>query len=191
LPNDKVQCAKIDHKQEEKLTSSHTVEMNIEKVNPTILSDRVVTVELPEVTTNPDDMKNAGVSYIGIRKTTVAPSPEAETSTPRLNLVDVVALLRDIIDRDLEKKRKFGMYQDQVEDLWRVVDFLESTITPNKLLFAANSMDWGQLSASWAPCFHLCEDGRFCGRAPHWDGHKDQHNYTTLADMLSSVIANS
>lgn len=30
--------------------------------------DRVVTVELPDVVTNPDDMRQPGVSYVGIRK---------------------------------------------------------------------------------------------------------------------------
>ena len=30
--------------------------------------DRVVTVELPDVVTNPEDMKHSNVAYMGIRK---------------------------------------------------------------------------------------------------------------------------
>ena len=33
--------------------------------------DRVVTVELDDVVTNPEDMKGGNVSYVGIRKPTV------------------------------------------------------------------------------------------------------------------------
>lgn len=56
-------------------------------------------------------------------------------------------------------------------------------LTPT--LLAAQKMDWGQVVLNGGPpCFHICEDGRFCGRAERWDGHDDVHKFTSLADMV-------
>ena len=41
-----------------------------------------------------------------------------------------------------------------------------------ELRHAAENMDWQQVVLNGGPpCFHL-EDGRFCGRAQRWDGHR-------------------
>lgn len=53
--------------------------------------------------------------------------------------------------------------------------------------FAANNMDWGQVVCNGGPpCFHLCEDQHFCGRAKSWDGHGEPgfHNFVSLADLI-------
>ena len=52
---------------------------------------------------------------------------------------------------------------------------------------AAENFDWGQPAARWAPCFHLCSDGYFCGRAPWWDGHGQMHAYVSLADLIRNL----
>jgi len=49
--------------------------------------------------------------------------PPAPARVPKVG--DVCTLLRNIIGRDLERNRKFGMYQDQIDDLWKIIDILE------------------------------------------------------------------
>ncbi len=52
-----------------------------------------------------------------------------ERSFAVLRRIDGVArLLRDVIGRDLVKRRRSGMYQDQMDDLWKVVETLESAM---------------------------------------------------------------
>lgn len=62
----------------------------------------------------------------------------------------------------------------------------------NPIIKAAEQMDWMQVVLNQGPpCFHLDpEDGRFCGRAERWDGHKTWegspriHKFVSLADLL-------
>lgn len=55
------------------------------------------------------------------------------------------------------------------------------------LLPAAENMDWQQVVFnSGPPCFHLGENGRFCGRAERWH-NEDTHKYVSLADLLKSA----
>jgi hypothetical protein len=52
---------------------------------------------------------------------------------------------------------------------------------------AARNMDWGQVVANGGPpCFHLQEDGTFCGRAQRWAGHgvKDFHEFLPLDELI-------
>lgn len=60
---------------------------------------------------------------------------------------------------------------------------------PDPIITAAERFDWGQPCAAWAPCFHLGNDGHFCGRAPWWDGHThgSSHRYQSLADLIRSL----
>lgn len=62
---------------------------------------------------------------------------------------------------------------------------------------AARNMDWQQVVFNGGPpCFHLSKDGRFCGRAERWDGHKPTffnkktqapiHDFVSLADLISN-----
>lgn len=52
-------------------------------------------------------------------------------------------------------------------------------------LWAAQQMDWQQVVLNGGPpCFHLCDDGRFCGRAEQWVGHEDLHKFVSLAGLL-------
>jgi hypothetical protein len=56
------------------------------------------------------------------------------------------------------------------------------------LLLAAKDMDWMQIVMhQGVPCFHLCADGRFCGRAQQWPGHEDLHEFISLEDLLTSL----
>jgi hypothetical protein len=55
-----------------------------------------------------------------------------------------------------------------------------------ELIEAAETFDWGQPNAAWAPCFHF-RKGQFCGRAPWWDGHNGSHTYVSLADLLRKL----
>jgi phage tail tape-measure protein len=60
-----------------------------------------------------------------------------------------------------------------------------------RFIEAAENMDWMQIVLNHAygpPCFHLQEDGRFCGRAKGWFGHvtKIDHTYTPLHEMLDN-----
>lgn len=53
-------------------------------------------------------------------------------------------------------------------------------------------MDWIQVVLNGGPpCFHICEDGRFCGRAERWEGHEDLHKFTSLADMVRAIAPNA
>lgn len=55
----------------------------------------------------------------------------------------------------------------------------------NVLLSAAERMDWQQVVLNGGPpCFHVCEDGHFCGRAERWEGHDELHEFSSLADLL-------
>lgn len=63
------------------------------------------------------------------------------------------------------------------------------------ILDAAKRMDWEQVVLNGGPpCFHLCEDGRFCGRAMRWEGHRSCyrgdkviHHYVSLANLLEQL----
>jgi hypothetical protein len=60
----------------------------------------------------------------------------------------------------------------------------------DKLAEAANNMDWQQVALNGGPpCFHLEEDGRFCGRAERWAGHGDVHAYLSLAGLLERELS--
>lgn len=51
-------------------------------------------------------------------------------------------------------------------------------------------MDWQQVVLNGGPpCFHLCDDGRFCGRAAAWDGHEDIHDFVSLHSLLTATFA--
>lgn len=54
---------------------------------------------------------------------------------------------------------------------------------------AARNMDWVQVVLNGGPpCFHLQDDGRFCGRAMRWVGHTDEdpHKFVSLAELLKN-----
>lgn len=64
----------------------------------------------------------------------------------------------------------------------------------DRVIVAAKNMDWAQVVGNYRygpPCFHLCEDGYFCGRAKGWPGHDDKngHIYLSLDALLETVIA--
>lgn len=55
---------------------------------------------------------------------------------------------------------------------------------------AAIQMDWQPtMLYGGPPCFHLCDDGRFCGRHERWLGHADDHGYVSLAALLRKIIS--
>lgn len=61
------------------------------------------------------------------------------------------------------------------------------------LFDAAAQMDWVQVVLNGGPpCFHLYEDGRFCGRAKRWVGHDDgdPHKFVSLEALLRSIAPN-
>lgn len=66
----------------------------------------------------------------------------------------------------------------------------------NNALQATKAMDWMQpvLNDS-PPCFHVGDDGRFCGRAERWDGHKSfksnppLHIFKSFDELLMDVAA--
>ena len=52
-------------------------------------------------------------------------------------------------------------------------------------LLAAERMDWTQVALNGGPpCFHLAEDGNFCGRAKRWAGHEYLHSFVSLVELL-------
>lgn len=56
--------------------------------------------------------------------------------------------------------------------------------------FAAEHMDWTQVVLNGGPpCFHVCDDQHFCGRAERWDGHGEPefHDFISLADLIHSA----
>ncbi|HVX56959.1 MAG TPA: hypothetical protein VHA37_04455 [Candidatus Saccharimonadales bacterium] len=56
------------------------------------------------------------------------------------------------------------------------------------VIAAAERMDWQQVVLNGGPpCFAVCEDGRFCGRAERWAGHEDLHKFVSLADLIRAV----
>ena len=60
------------------------------------------------------------------------------------------------------------------------------------ILDAAKDMDWQQVALNrtyGAPCFHVGDDGFFCGRAKRWDGHGFDHDFISLADLLLMVVS--
>ena len=58
-------------------------------------------------------------------------------------------------------------------------------------LAAAKQMDWEQVVLNGGPpCFHVCNDGRFCGRAWRWEGHDEIHKFVSLPEMLAAVVEN-
>lgn len=60
------------------------------------------------------------------------------------------------------------------------------------ILVAAENMDWQQVVLNGGPpCFHICEEGHFCGRAQRWEGHGDLHAFVSLADLLRSIGPNA
>jgi hypothetical protein len=57
------------------------------------------------------------------------------------------------------------------------------TVTPDEK--AAEQMDWIQVVLNGgAPCFHVCEDNKFCGRAERWHLREDAHKFRPLHEML-------
>lgn len=51
-------------------------------------------------------------------------------------------------------------------------------------------MDWQQVVLNGGPpCFHLCEDGSFCGRAKRWAGHNDMHQFVSLYDVMEPILS--
>lgn len=57
--------------------------------------------------------------------------------------------------------------------------------TTRDFIMAAMHMDWQQVALNGGPpCFHLCEDGHYCGRAQRWEGHGSMHKYVPLMDLL-------
>lgn len=51
---------------------------------------------------------------------------------------------------------------------------------------AAEQADWTQVVLNGGPpCFHL-EGDRFCLRAERWPGHGDDHEFVSLAAILSA-----
>ena len=58
-------------------------------------------------------------------------------------------------------------------------------------LSAAASMDWQQVTPNGGPlCFHLLGE-RFCGRAERWPGHRSQHQFVPLVELLGRVMGAS
>lgn len=54
---------------------------------------------------------------------------------------------------------------------------------------AIKSFDWLQPALhGGSPCFHICDDGRFCGRAERWPGHTDKdpgsHAHVSMLDFF-------
>jgi len=57
---------------------------------------------------------------------------------------------------------------------------------------AADKMDWQQVVLNGGPpCFHIEDDGKFCGRAQRWDGHGlgNFHQFSSLKDLLTTLRA--
>jgi hypothetical protein len=57
--------------------------------------------------------------------------------------------------------------------------------TLSNFVLAAATMDWQQVVLNGGPpCFHLAEDGHFCGRAERWPGHGDLHEFVSFPALL-------
>lgn len=69
----------------------------------------------------------------------------------------------------------------------------DPVILPAPAMAAARNMDWGQVAGHGGPpCFHLEDDGRFCGRAERWEGHRldmcaELHRFVPLEELLRLV----
>lgn len=64
---------------------------------------------------------------------------------------------------------------------------MEKTTHQKMLLEAAKHMDWQQVVLNGGPpCFHLEEDGYFCGRAERWHDH-GTHDFETLDKILEEM----
>lgn len=37
-------------------------------------------------------------------------------------------------------------------------------------------------------CYHVCEDGKFCGHSLQWSHHDDHHEFVSLADLISGIV---
>ena len=63
------------------------------------------------------------------------------------------------------------------------------------LVTAAEAMDWQQVVLNGGPpCFHIDDDGGFCGRAKGWEGHgmkETFHPFVSLADLLRTALRQS
>lgn len=56
------------------------------------------------------------------------------------------------------------------------------------LELACSDPDWQQVALNGGPpCFHLCDDGRFCFRAKRWEGHEDLHKYISFSSFVKSL----
>jgi hypothetical protein len=67
----------------------------------------------------------------------------------------------------------------------------------DKILDAAKAPDWfqtvlnnqyNQYDQYGPPCFHIDTDGSFCSRAQHWDGHRTNHVFVSLFDILEEAM---
>lgn len=64
---------------------------------------------------------------------------------------------------------------------------------PDNIRAAAVTMNWARTKyIGHAPCFHLCDDGSFCGLSQSWEGHhhmtyRADHPFVSLEDLLRSV----
>ena len=68
----------------------------------------------------------------------------------------------------------------------------ESIAGLGAILDAAKGMDLQQVALNHkygVPCFHVGDDGFFCGRAKRWDGHGFDHDFISLADLLLMVVS--
>jgi hypothetical protein len=58
-----------------------------------------------------------------------------------------------------------------------------------ELIKAAEQWDWVQIVLhEGEPCFHLCENGHFCGRAKSWAGHNDLHRFAPLSQAFVQAL---
>lgn len=65
------------------------------------------------------------------------------------------------------------------------------------ILKAAEGMDWQQVVLNGGPpCFHVDDDGKFCGRAERWVGHEvtpreawSLHSFVSLAELIRRLSA--
>ncbi len=53
-----------------------------------------------------------------------------------------------------------------------------------RLKTAFEHFDWGQISATWKPCCHIEEDGKFCGRSRYWLGHDTMHPFIEIWELF-------
>lgn len=95
---------------------------------------------------------------------------------------------------DHAMKNPNGPSREEMDDWHDALADMESDRVQNNAtsyMRAANQMDWTQVVMNGGPpCFHVCDDGRFCGRAERWDGHEAMHKYISLPDLLKLVVDN-